>query len=87
LITVAKIESILRAALAPSFLEVIDESAQHLGHSGSNNLGVGTHFRIKVRCSLFLGKSLLIQHRFVYDALDDLLSNGIHALAIESNHA
>jgi len=35
----ASLEADLRAALAPRFLEVLDESAAHAGHAGANELG------------------------------------------------
>ncbi|RYF33310.1 MAG: BolA/IbaG family iron-sulfur metabolism protein, partial [Comamonadaceae bacterium] len=45
--TAAAIEATLRAALAPTALEVIDESAAHAGHAGANAEGFGTHFRVR----------------------------------------
>jgi BolA-like protein len=36
----------LAQRLAPTKLEVIDESYQHAGHVGANDSGVGTHFRV-----------------------------------------
>ncbi len=81
--TAAAIESTLRASLAPSALEVIDESADHAGHAGSNGLGYGTHFRVRIGGSAFAGKSRVAQHRLVYDALQNFTDAGLHALAIE----
>jgi len=77
------LEAALRSALAPSFLEVIDESAAHAGHAGANGLGYGTHFRVRIASSLFAGRSRVAQHRLVYDALRDFTAAGLHALAIE----
>jgi BolA protein len=79
----AAIESALRAALAPSALEVIDESADHAGHAGSNGLGHGTHFRVRIGGPAFAGKTRVAQHRLVYDALQNFTDAGLHALAIE----
>ncbi|MCB2018143.1 MAG: BolA family transcriptional regulator [Hydrogenophaga sp.] len=73
----------LEAALAPRQLEVIDESAAHAGHAGANNLGYGTHFRVRIGASAFTGKSRVAQHRLVYDALRHFTDAGLHALAIE----
>ena len=42
-ITAAAIEAVLRERLAPTQLEVIDESAAHAGHAGANGTGFGTH--------------------------------------------
>ena len=42
------------------------------------------HFQVRVSAKQFAGKSLLQQHRMVYDALGGLM-NDIHALGIETN--
>jgi len=81
--TVGALEDALRTALAPSSLEVIDESAAHAGHAGANGLGAGTHFRVRIASPLFAGRSRVAQHRLVYDALHDFTAAGLHALAIE----
>ncbi len=81
--TAAALEVALRAALAPTSLQVIDESAAHAGHAGSNGLGHGTHFRIRIASPLFAGRTRVAQHRLVYDALRDFTAAGLHALAIE----
>ncbi|MBL8388698.1 MAG: BolA family transcriptional regulator [Hydrogenophaga sp.] len=76
----------LQAALTPSHLDVIDESAAHAGHAGANGLGVGTHFRVRIAAPSFAGKSRVAQHRLVYDALRHFTDAGLHALAIEIHH-
>jgi BolA protein len=81
--TAAAIESRLREALAPTLLEVLDESAAHAGHSGANGLGYGTHFRVRIGGPAFAGRSRVAQHRLVYDALQKFTDAGLHALAIE----
>ncbi|QJW84471.1 BolA family transcriptional regulator [Ramlibacter terrae] len=69
---------------APTQLEVIDESAAHMGHSGSDGTGSGTHFRVRIASPLFDGKPKVARHRLVYDALRDFLDRGLHAPAIET---
>lgn len=73
----------LSAALAPATLEVVDESARHLGHAGARPQGE-THFHIKIVAASFDGKSRLERQRMVYAALDDLMRTDIHALSIEA---
>ena len=80
----ADLDAALRQALQPTRLEVIDESAAHAGHSGANGLGHGTHFRVRISSPLFTGKPRVAQHRLVYDALQDFIDGGLHALAIET---
>lgn len=82
--TVTQLEERLRACLAPSQLEVLDESHQHGGHAGSNGTGFGTHFRVRIASPLFTGKSRVARHRLVYDSLQDFIDQGLHALAIET---
>ena len=81
--TAGGLQAALDAALSPSRLEVIDESAAHAGHAGANGLGYGTHFRVRISSAAFAGKSRVAQHRLVYDALQNFTDAGLHALAIE----
>ena len=81
--TSTALELRLRERLAPSQLEVLDESADHAGHAGSNGTDFGTHFRVRIASPMFVGKSRVQRHRLVYDALQDFIDQGLHALAIE----
>jgi BolA protein len=81
--TTAAIEARLQTVLQPSALQVVDESADHAGHAGANAEGAGTHFRVRVASPLFAGKSRVARHRLVYDALQNFIDQGLHALAIE----
>ena len=76
----------LRAALAPTDLQVLDESWKHAGHAGANGTGFGTHFRVRIASPLFDGKPRVARHRLVYDALQHFIDHeGVHALAIETH--
>lgn len=68
-------------ALAPEQLEIQDDSDQHRGHAGNTG---GGHFTIKVKSSLFSGKSQIMRHRMVYQCLQDLMPHRIHALSIQA---
>jgi len=85
--SVEQLEKRLRETLQPTELEVIDESCQHNGHAGANGTGFGTHFRVRITSHLFTGKSAVMRHRLVYDALQDFMDQGLHALAIEAKPA
>ncbi|MFN4361197.1 MAG: BolA family protein [Hylemonella sp.] len=74
----------LREKLQPTQLEVIDESAAHAGHVGSNGTPYGTHFRVRIATPLFTDLSRVARHRLVYDALQDFIAQGVHAIAIET---
>ncbi len=82
--TAERLQQRLQQVLQPSQLEVIDESHQHQGHAGANGSGFGTHFRVKITAGAFAGKSAVARHRLVYDALQDFMEQGLHALAIEA---
>jgi len=82
-ITAAAIEHMLHEKLAPTQLEVLDESAAHAGHAGANGTGFGTHFRVRIASPIFEGKSRVARHRVVYDSLQPFIDQGLHALAIE----
>ena len=73
----------LREMLQPDRLEVIDESWQHAGHAGANGTGFGTHFRVRIASPVCEGRSRVARHRLVYDALQDFIDGGVHALAVE----
>ena len=82
--TALQLDLRLRQRLDPVALEVLDESAAHHGHVGANGTGSGTHFRVRITSHLFAGKSPVARHRLVYDALQDFIDQGLHALAIEA---
>ena len=73
----------LTERLQPTALEVVDESALHAGHAGASPTGRGSHMRVRIASPLFTGMARVQRHRLVYDALQDFLDAGLHALAIE----
>ena len=76
------LENKLRKAFQPLALEVIDESAQHHGHSGAR-AGGESHFRVKITANAFAGKTRIEQHRMINTVLAEELEKQVHALAIE----
>ena len=79
---VETIRSRLAAALAPTALDIEDESHRHAGHAGARD-GRG-HFRVRIVSVAFDGKSAIARHRAVYAALGELMQTDIHALAIDA---
>ena len=75
----AKIEHLLTEAFKPAFLQVIDESHKHTGHTGASQ---GGHYQVTIVSKSFEGKKLIESHRLVYQALEPVKSS-IHALAIK----
>jgi BolA protein len=73
----------LSRALAPSRLDVVDESHQHAGHAGHREAGE-THYRVYIVSDAFQGKSRIERHRMVNETLAVELKGGVHALAIHA---
>lgn len=79
---IARMEVLLKEALAPSFLEIIDESCHHVGHAGAKG-GAG-HFKLTIRSDKFNDLGLVAQHRLIYKTLDEMFPTEIHALSIDA---
>lgn len=78
-----EIETLLRAALAPTQLEVINDSASHAGHAGHDDSGE-SHFTIVIQSAAFAGLSRLERQRRVNRELGDIPGQRVHALAIKA---
>jgi BolA protein len=66
-------------SLKPINLEIQDDSALHAGHKGNTG---GGHFSVKIVSSQFSQKSQIMRHRLVYQLLNDLIPQQIHAISI-----
>jgi BolA protein len=73
----------LTAALAPTRLEIINESSLHAGHHHSPGTGE-SHFRVLIVSPVFAGKSRLERHRLVNATLVTELAGKVHALALKT---
>ena len=78
-----EMERLLRAAFAPTRLEVINDSARHHGHAGHDESGE-SHFTIAIESDAFSGLSRLERQRSVNRALGDIPGDRVHALAIRA---
>ena len=79
----AEIETLLRAAFAPSHLAVINDSARHHGHAGDDGSGE-SHFTVEIESAAFANLSRLARQRAVNSALGDIPGQRVHALAIKA---
>lgn len=77
----ARIRAAIEHQLSPVKIVVDDESAMHVGHAGSRE---GGHFRVHVVSERFRGLNSLARHRMVYQAVAELMGQGIHALAVDA---
>jgi len=78
-----RIRAKLEAALQPTRLELVDESAQHAGHVGARPEGE-THFRVHIVAEGFAGLSRVERQRLVHRILADELAGPVHALSISA---
>ena len=76
---VTEIRAALVRELAPTTIEIFDDSARHAGHAGARE---GGHFQVSLVSSAFRGRAQLERHRLVYAAVAPLMGRGIHALNI-----
>ena len=68
-------------SLSPSLLEIEDESHKHAGHAGNTG---GGHYNLLIVSEAFSGLSPLQRHRLVFEKVDALMKNQIHALSIRA---
>jgi BolA protein len=73
----------LNSSLAPTRVDLIDDSEQHRGHGGYNPAGE-SHFSLEIESFAFAGKSRVERQRMVYAALGDLMKERVHALSIKA---
>lgn len=71
----------LEQALKPRSLEIVDDSARHVGHAGARS---GAHLRVTLVADAFRGRSQLERHRLVYAAVAPLMQGAVHALNIDA---
>jgi BolA family transcriptional regulator, general stress-responsive regulator len=77
--TIAQLRTALERSLKPRSLEIVDDSARHVGHAGARG---GGHFRVTLVSDAFRGHSQLERHRLVYAAVAALMESAVHALNI-----
>jgi BolA family transcriptional regulator, general stress-responsive regulator len=71
----------LTAALAPTLLEIDDESARHAGHAGARE-GGESHFHVTVEAAAFVGESAVNRQRRIHRILAEELRGPVHALSL-----
>ncbi|MCT2400955.1 BolA family protein [Novosphingobium mangrovi (ex Huang et al. 2023)] len=78
-----EMQQLLTAALEPTELQIINDSASHSGHMGDDGTGE-SHFTIVIESAKFAGASRLQRQRMVNAALGDIPGNRVHAIAIKA---
>ena len=70
-------------ALAPTRIELEDQSAHHIGHAGHDARGE-SHFALLIESPAFAARSRIERQRLVFGALGDLMQDRVHALTIRA---
>jgi BolA protein len=79
-----RIRSKLTAGLAPTRLDIDDDSQRHHGHAGAAADGEGeTHFNLTVESAAFTGQSRVARQRMVHELLASELRERVHALSLK----
>lgn len=71
------------APLAPTAVDLADDSAEHEGHPEALRQG-GGHFSLTVVSESFKGQPRVRRHQAVYALLADLIPGRIHALQLRT---
>jgi len=78
----------LRAAFAPTRVELEDDSARHAGHHHEGGMdakpGGESHFNLVIVSGSFAGQGRLARQRAVNAVLKDELTGPVHALSIRA---
>lgn len=81
------IRSKVTETLAPTSLEIFNDSHKHSHHQAMQGVtSKETHFRVNIVSDSFKGKMQPVRHRLVYTLLKDELAQegGIHALQLKT---
>lgn len=78
---IEKMRQLLNEKLKPEYLEIIDETAKHQGHSGY--MENGSHFFVRIKAETLNSLKRVAQHQAIYAALGTMMHQEIHALKIE----
>ena len=80
----SEMEELLKEAFSPTRLEIINDSAQHSGHSGDDGSGE-SHFTVVIEAPAFADMTRLARQRAVIAALGDIVGQRVHAVAIQAS--
>lgn len=76
-----RIEQKIREALPVSFLDVVNESAKHVGHAGDDGSGE-SHFKVVISSIALNGMPRVNAQRRIYQILEEEMGQ-IHAISIK----
>lgn len=77
----SQIHDRLQCYFSTTDIIVKDDSSVHKGHPG--NVHGGGHYTVIISAQCFSGKSRVVVHREIYQALAEWIPHKIHALCIK----
>lgn len=75
------IENKLKEHIEVKYIDISDTTGQHVNHQ---NFDGGHHLSAIIVSDDFASKTLLERHKIVYEALDTMIKNEIHAFSMKT---
>ena len=76
---ISEVKEILSNCFKTAYIEIIDDSKNHVGHAGNTG---GAHLNLEIVSVDFEGLSRVERHKFIYKCLDGFIPVKIHALKV-----
>ena len=76
---ISDVKELLSKRFNTTRLEIIDDSKNHVGHSGNSG---GAHLNLEIVSVDFEGLSRIERHKFIYKCLEGFIPVKIHALKV-----
>jgi len=77
-----RIEKLLMENFNPNYINIVDDSKNHVGHVGAQE-GGETHYNIEIESEAFIGKNRIERERMVSKLLEKEFQTGLHALSLK----
>ena len=76
---ISEVKELLSNYFKTAYIEIIDDSKSHVGHSGNTG---GAHLNLEIVSVDFEGLSRVERHKFIYKCLKGFIPAKIHALKV-----
>ena len=76
---ISEVKELLSNYFKTAYIEIIDDSKNHVGHSGNTG---GAHLNLEIVSVDFEGLSRVERHKFIYKCLKGFIPAKIHALKV-----
>ena len=76
---IEEVKKLLLTSFSITHIEIIDDSKNHVGHSGNSG---GAHLNLEIVSVDFEELSRIERHRLIYKCLEGFIPGRIHALKV-----